>query len=231
MYPQMAFMGSDASKTKVRRGWWVLAVPFAGLPLAMLQAGCFSMAAQGGISGSRNPPVVVKGAAAAADLATLPVQIGVVALAGAVQSMKPAPAPRPKTLAEEIVANPEIIFSRKLDLANDQTAIGAVSQALWQPEAKFTDAQLRQLYGAMGPAQHTVLRNRHCSEEFLREVFATISGVRTSHEKDLVINMVENTALPLDLLEAIAADEKRYDVGARWARQRLELRKQAGSEL
>jgi hypothetical protein len=73
--------------------------------VALLQSGCFSVLASGGFSDAHDPPAPVKAVALAADVVTLPVQVGAVAVwngIDAIQSSSPklsppksTPAPKP----------------------------------------------------------------------------------------------------------------------------------------
>ncbi|MEN9661916.1 MAG: hypothetical protein RL324_865 [Verrucomicrobiota bacterium] len=195
------------------------------LPAVLFLQGCFSMMTDGD-----KTPKVVKSAALAADLVTLPGQAAAaVVVEKAQESANRARARQrvqPRTLLDEIKDNPEHIFTQKLDLVGNPEAMRAVSEALWDSEVNFTDAQLRRLYQVPSPVHAEVLRNPHCSEAFLREVFATLPGDGRHGQLTLLLKLIDNRTLPLDLLETIANDENKY--GPRpleWARNRLERRK------
>jgi hypothetical protein len=234
----------------------------------LLQAGCFSLMVSGGLNGSRDPSAPVKAAALAADVVTLPVQLGAVGVWNGIDAMKssapgpsptkstsapvpsPAPAPAavkpppaaepvkratpatpaPRPVADIIVSNPAYIFDHNLDLTHDQSAIWAVNRALRSGAARFTDDQLRRLYVMLAPDNAAVLANPNCSEAFLRETFAALPRDMDRYDSVRLTAIVQNPAVPTDLLEAVAADKPQYELWAVFAKLQLDRRAKAAKE-
>ena len=189
---------------------FVSVCPFAAIALVLL-SGCFSAVARSGEgwSGAKTS-TEAKVIAGAADIATLPIQAPLLAVAGVREAGRQASLAKKEKYLTQIRNDPEFIFQRKLHLAGYYDGRGAVYEALWDYSINFTDAQLRRLYKEMNWDRVYVLANPHCSAAFLKEIWDPINASDKIADWQKMEQFVRNPSLPKDWLETIAKDKRKY---------------------
>ncbi len=192
-------------------------IPYFLLLVPLFTSGCFSVGANsGGDWGMSKPTAGQRVKAATADVLTLPIQVPYFAVAGTHELIRgnqtESWGDKQKQLAAELEKSPRAALQERWDLKGGEYEC-AFDDSFTNPNVKYTDELLEEIYQDCPAVKDTVFRCKYCSEDFLTRHFDEeyVKSVRGGHYFGLK-NIINNPNTPLELVEKVALSNDRSPI-------------------